>query len=415
MSIPTWICITVHSKNPSKLTNRNPKTMMLHRCCSLRQRQQLLLLQKQQQQFLHGCSLWCRRRAITTQLSTTLQLLKQSPSTTTAATTSLSLPFSSHSLGSSSSSSSTLAQSFSHCHPQPLHAVHALQQQQQQQRQRQWKKSSTQLQQQRFFHSTVVKSAEQEEEADNDNLSPAERKKALKKAAKAKQQQQDEAQEPPTESNGGDEDKAPSNEASATATTATVDEEENTLTPPDWDKHEPWQNPRHATTKEPPKVFEEDFADSDKEMEALPLMHLSQKENGYPPHIEELANELLHLNMMEMNELIQKLSGYFGVDMSSSGVHGGGDNNQQEQQEQEEQQEGPKTWSVSLVSFDAKSKIKVIKEVRSVVPDLGLKEAKAVVESVPKTILTDLSDQQEATAIQEKLQQAGAVVELVAN
>ena len=102
---------------------------------------------------------------------------------------------------------------------------------------------------------------------------------------------------------------------------------------------------------------------------------------------------------------------HFGVDLSSSsssGVHGGGDDEEQEDA-------GPKTWSVSLVSFDAKSKIKVIKEVRSVVPDLGLKEAKAVVESVPKTIVSDLSDQQEATAIQEKLQQAGAVVELVAN
>ena len=55
-------------------------------------------------------------------------------------------------------------------------------------------------------------------------------------------------------------------------------------------------------------------------------------------------------------------------------------------------------------------KIQVIKEVRSVT-DLGLKEAKDLVESAPKTVKEGVS-KEEAEEIKKKLETVGAKVEL---
>ncbi len=56
-------------------------------------------------------------------------------------------------------------------------------------------------------------------------------------------------------------------------------------------------------------------------------------------------------------------------------------------------------------------KIQVIKVVRELIPGLGLKEAKELVESAPKPILENVPKDQ-AEAAKAKLEEAGAVVEL---
>jgi large subunit ribosomal protein L7/L12 len=63
-------------------------------------------------------------------------------------------------------------------------------------------------------------------------------------------------------------------------------------------------------------------------------------------------------------------------------------------------------FSVRLDSFDAKDKIKVIKEVRTAT-GLGLKESKDLVEGAPKVIKKDLS-KADADALVAKLKEAGA-------
>jgi large subunit ribosomal protein L7/L12 len=57
------------------------------------------------------------------------------------------------------------------------------------------------------------------------------------------------------------------------------------------------------------------------------------------------------------------------------------------------------------------NKINVIKAVREVVPGLGLKEAKAVVDEAPKAVKEGVA-KEEADAIRAKLQEAGATVEV---
>jgi large subunit ribosomal protein L7/L12 len=56
-------------------------------------------------------------------------------------------------------------------------------------------------------------------------------------------------------------------------------------------------------------------------------------------------------------------------------------------------------------------KINVIKVVREVVPSLGLKEAKDLVEAAPKAVKEAVS-KEEAETIKKKLEEAGAKVEL---
>jgi large subunit ribosomal protein L7/L12 len=77
----------------------------------------------------------------------------------------------------------------------------------------------------------------------------------------------------------------------------------------------------------------------------------------------------------------------------------------------EAEPEAPKTVDVKLTGYDEKSKIKVIKEVRAIA-GLGLKEAKELVESLPKVVMKGVKPE-DAAAMNKKLVEAGAKVELV--
>lgn len=67
-------------------------------------------------------------------------------------------------------------------------------------------------------------------------------------------------------------------------------------------------------------------------------------------------------------------------------------------------------FTVTLVSAGDK-KINVIKEVRTAIPSLGLKEAKDLVEAAPKAIKEGVS-KEEADKIKALLEAAGATVEV---
>lgn len=78
---------------------------------------------------------------------------------------------------------------------------------------------------------------------------------------------------------------------------------------------------------------------------------------------------------------------------------------------EEAEQQKPKTVDLKLAGFEAKSKIKVIKEVRAVT-SLGLKEAKELVEGAPATVAKDLKPE-EAEELKAKFEAVGAQMELV--
>lgn len=77
-------------------------------------------------------------------------------------------------------------------------------------------------------------------------------------------------------------------------------------------------------------------------------------------------------------------------------------------------EEAPKekdSFSIKMAAVDAKAKIKVIKEVRTIT-GLGLKEAKELVEKAP-VVLKEGLKKDEAEAFKKLLMDAGAAVELV--
>ena len=70
-----------------------------------------------------------------------------------------------------------------------------------------------------------------------------------------------------------------------------------------------------------------------------------------------------------------------------------------------------KTEFTVVLAKTGDKKIEVIKEVRSVRPDLGLKEAKDLVEGAPQNVKENVS-KQEAEEIKKKLEEAGASVSI---
>lgn len=78
---------------------------------------------------------------------------------------------------------------------------------------------------------------------------------------------------------------------------------------------------------------------------------------------------------------------------------------------EEKKEEVKKTsFNVKLDGFDAKDKIKIIKEVRAAT-GLGLKESKELVEAAPKVVKANLS-QADCDALIAKLKEAGAKVSI---
>jgi len=119
----------------------------------------------------------------------------------------------------------------------------------------------------------------------------------------------------------------------------------------------------------------------------------------------DVLEYLENANMLEISELISEIEEKFDVEASAPVAVAGGAAAGAAQEEEEEQTE----FDVILTDAGSK-KIKVIKEVRSVT-NLGLKEAKALVDEAPNPVKEGLS-KEEAEELKEKLESAGATVEL---
>ena len=117
-----------------------------------------------------------------------------------------------------------------------------------------------------------------------------------------------------------------------------------------------------------------------------------------------LFEEIKNLTILDMNDLVKMLEEEFGVSATAV-VSAGGATAGAAAPAAEEKTE----FDVILKSFGAK-KLDVIKVVRELT-GLGLKEAKEMVEGAPKAVKEGVS-KDEAAAIEAKLKEAGAEVEI---
>jgi large subunit ribosomal protein L7/L12 len=172
-----------------------------------------------------------------------------------------------------------------------------------------------------------------------------------------------------------------------------------------------WQNPLHHEDENMKKQFEEDFEGEEMPANPLPPFETDVDKVVAPPHVHDLAHEIVHLNLLELKELTNKIADHFGFDEEMMAASYGGGGQVAAAAPVEEVQEAKTIFDLKLVSFDAKAKIKVIKEVRAIA-GLGLKEAKELVESAPKIIQKDLKPEK-AEELKAALEAVGAQVEVV--
>jgi large subunit ribosomal protein L7/L12 len=127
-------------------------------------------------------------------------------------------------------------------------------------------------------------------------------------------------------------------------------------------------------------------------------------------NLQELVDSLSALTVLEAAELSKMLEEKWGVSAAAPvavaaapGAAAGGAAPAEAAEEQTE-------FTVVLTAGGDK-KINVIKEVRAVRPDLGLKEAKDLVEGAPQNVKENIS-KQEAEEVKKRLEEAGASVQV---
>ena len=123
---------------------------------------------------------------------------------------------------------------------------------------------------------------------------------------------------------------------------------------------------------------------------------------------DEILESLKTLSLLEASELVKQIEEAFGVSaaasagvvMAAPGAAAGGGEAAEEKTE----------FDVVLESFEASSKIKVLKAVREAT-GLGLGDAKAMVEAAPKAITEGVS-KDEAEALKKAIEEVGGKVTL---
>ena len=121
----------------------------------------------------------------------------------------------------------------------------------------------------------------------------------------------------------------------------------------------------------------------------------------------DLIKEIEGLSVADLAELVKVLEDRFGVSASApmmvAGAAGGGAAGSEETEE--------KTSFNVILAASGDQKINVIKALREINQNLGLKEAKDIADAPPKDILKDAPKDQ-AEEAKKKLEAAGATVEM---
>jgi large subunit ribosomal protein L7/L12 len=134
----------------------------------------------------------------------------------------------------------------------------------------------------------------------------------------------------------------------------------------------------------------------------------ADEKKALSPKLQKIVDAVKELSLMEVADLVKALEDEFGVSAAAPVMMGGampaagGDAGAAAEEKDE----------FDVILKDAGSnKIGAIKAVRALKPELGLGEAKAFVESAPKTVL-EAANKEDAEKAKKALEEAGCVVEL---
>lgn len=121
--------------------------------------------------------------------------------------------------------------------------------------------------------------------------------------------------------------------------------------------------------------------------------------------INKLAETLVNLKVIEVNDLVKILKEKYGLDFSSSSTI-----SSSSKEDILDKSKEKLTFDVILKGFGS-TKLPVIKRIKDVI-GLGLKEAKELVDNVPKQLKKGTS-KEEAESLKKQLEEVGAEVELI--
>ncbi len=165
--------------------------------------------------------------------------------------------------------------------------------------------------------------------------------------------------------------------------------------------------PEAAAAEEKPAEQPEEPAKEEPKAEAPKVEEPKKASKPVSAELEKIIKSIETMTVLELADLVKALEERFGVTASApmamaaapaAGAAGG------------EAAEEQSSFTVVLASTGA-NKIGAIKAVREIVPTLGLKEAKDLVDGAPKPVLEG-ANKASADEAKAKLEAAGATVEL---
>jgi len=121
--------------------------------------------------------------------------------------------------------------------------------------------------------------------------------------------------------------------------------------------------------------------------------------------VDDIMKVVEEMTVLELSELVKACEDKFGVTAAAPAVAVAAAGGGAAAEEEEEQT----SFTVTLTGIGS-NKIAVIKEIRAIT-ELGLKEAKDLVDSAPKAVKENIT-KEEAEEIKKKIEATGATVEL---
>ena len=132
------------------------------------------------------------------------------------------------------------------------------------------------------------------------------------------------------------------------------------------------------------------------------------KKTKASPKLKKIIEEIEELSVIELADLVKSLEKKFGVSAATAAAAPAAA--PVGETVSEEKTQGQTTFNLILAE-SGDNKIGVIKAVRELNQSLGLKEAKDLVESAPKEVLSGIN-KEEAEKAKKRLEDVGAKVEL---
>ncbi|KAH9285509.1 39S ribosomal protein L12, mitochondrial [Echinococcus granulosus] len=157
-----------------------------------------------------------------------------------------------------------------------------------------------------------------------------------------------------------------------------------------------------------PSLFSAAVHKADEKMHALTL---NGDEKEHSSRIVRIVDEIASLTLLEVADLNELLAKRLNI---KAPVHAVTPMSPQpaspkEHEEREEVEQAPSktAYAVKLMKFDATKKVALIKEIKNILPDMNLVQAKKFVEAAPGVLKKDLS-KDEAEQIKRALEACGA-------